>query len=190
MSRNEAGDGGRKGNDPAAIDTDLHFAAKHRPRRRGAKRDDRRRPDRLDLPLQPLAAGVDLDHGRLLVQPPFAADDELEVFDRVGDIGALALDSRIPQRPVKQHARRSDEGLTGKVLLVARLFADEHEARVRRSLAEHNLARVLPQRARAADRRTFFQPCERCLSLEVCHQPADSGPPLNGPMMASVIQPP
>ena len=42
------------------------------------------------------------------------------------------------------------EGAAGQVFLVAGLFADHHDAGVRRSLAEHDLGRGLPQLAAAA----------------------------------------
>jgi hypothetical protein len=47
---------------------------------------------------------------------------------------------------------RPDEGPALLVFLIARLFADQHDARVRRPFAGHDLRRVLVERAAAAFR--------------------------------------
>ena len=104
--------------------TDL---ADQRARRGGAERDGQRRADQLALLLDPPAAGVDLAAVGLGVDAPLAARDELEMLDRVGDVGGRAVDPGLGQRGVEQLPRGTDEGPAGKVLLVARLLADEQD---------------------------------------------------------------
>ena len=84
---------------------------------------------------------------------PLAAPLELEMLDRVGDIGAGAVHARLGQRLVQQLPRRPDEGPPGQILLVAGLLADEHQRRVQRAFAEHGLRRVLVERAAGAAHR-------------------------------------
>ena len=51
----------------------------------------------------------------------------LEVLHRVRDVDVRAVDSRRFERAHRGAGRRSHEGLARTVLLIARLFADEHE---------------------------------------------------------------
>ena len=118
--------------------------------RRGAERDRQVRPQHRELLLEPAVAGVDLADARLLVDAPLAARLEFEVLDRIGDIGALAVDAGIGQRPVEHRAGRPDEGLAREILLVARLLADEDEVGGRQALAEHRLGREAVERAARA----------------------------------------
>jgi len=69
---------------------------------------------------------LDLAGGRPLVQPALAALDVLEVLDRVGDVGRLAVDAGLGQRPVEDPPGRADER-PALLLLVARLLADERD---------------------------------------------------------------
>ena len=50
----------------------------------------------------------------------------------------------IVQDGVENPAGRADEGFSGEILLVARLFADKNDFWVGRSLAENNLRGVAP----------------------------------------------
>src|SRR5262249_4407545 len=61
-----------------------------------------------------------------------------------------AVDPDSGERPIKYLASGADEGLAPQVLLIARLFADEHDLRIRRPLAEHRLRRALADVAAAA----------------------------------------
>src|SRR5207237_9434511 len=74
----------------AALRGDLEILADHGLRRRRAEADDDARPERADLTLEPLAAGVDLALRGGLVQPPLAPRLPFEVLDRVGDLQVLA----------------------------------------------------------------------------------------------------
>ena len=68
---------------------------------------------------------------------------ELEVLDRVGDVGELAIDPGFLEGPVEQSTRRADEGLAAAVLLVTGLLTDEHDDGTGISGAEHRLFRIL-----------------------------------------------
>jgi hypothetical protein len=91
------------------------------------------------------------------VQADFPARKEFEMFDRVGDVTLVAIDAGIIQRAVEHLARRPDKGMTGEVLLVTGLFADQHHLRMCRSFAEHGLRCVFPQVAGAAVRGLLAQ---------------------------------
>src|SRR6185369_14108188 len=72
------------------------------------ERDDEGRADQRELAFEPLMARADLQLVRLLVDPPLAAQLELEVLDRVRDIRRLAVDGCIGQSAVEELAGRSD----------------------------------------------------------------------------------
>ena len=108
---------------------------------------------RLDLALQPGLAGEHLLVVGLLVDAALAAQLELEVLDRIGDVDAAAIDAGLDQRAVEQLAGGADERPSLPVLLVTRLLADEHHRRIGWPFAEHGLGRVGPQRAVAAVQR-------------------------------------
>ena len=57
---------------------------------------------------------------------PRSAGDELEVLDRVGDVGEVPVDARRVERLVQEFSCRTDERFTDAVFLIAGLFADEH----------------------------------------------------------------
>src|SRR5438045_3579111 len=68
----------------------------------------------------------------------------------VGDVHDSAIDPRLLERAIEQLAGGADERMTGEILLVARLLADQHDARAFRPFAEHGLRGVFPQIAVAA----------------------------------------
>ena len=72
------------------------------------------------------------------------------MFHRVGDVGFFPVDAGFFQRTIKHLACGPDKGEAGEVLLVARLFADQHDLCMWRALAEHGLGGVSPQVAGAA----------------------------------------
>src|SRR5436190_2113257 len=82
---------------------DGHDLADERPRRRRSERDRERRLDELALMLDPPAAGGDLTGVWLVVDPPLAAQHELEVLDRIGDVDRRTVDPRLLQRSVKDY---------------------------------------------------------------------------------------
>ena len=73
---------------------------------------------------------LDLAGGRLGMDAAVAALLEFEVLHRVGEVGLLAVDPGLPERPVEKLAGRTDEGAALQILLIARLFADEDDARM------------------------------------------------------------
>src|SRR4030095_8216674 len=72
--------------------------------------------------------------------------------------GLLPIDTRFAERTVEQLSCWSHEWFAGLVLLVARLFADEHDARRSSPFPEHGLRRVRIERTTAA---TLHGICER-----------------------------
>ncbi|MNT27528.1 hypothetical protein D3C72_1631650 [compost metagenome] len=142
---------------PLVLDRLIHhprqrhaLAAQHRARRGRAQRHDHLGADLLQLALQPQAAGLDLLLCRRLVQPPLAAQFELEMLDRIGHEELVAVQARLAQCLVQQVARRPDEGRALQVFLRAGLLAHQHDARMRGALAGHALGGIAPQRATPA----------------------------------------
>ena len=144
-----------------ALACDRHLAAEQRARRSGAERDRSLRPDQRDLAFQPVQAGRRLALRRRLVDAPLAAQLELEMLDRVGEVELIAAPAELRQRAVEQGAGRADEGTSAQILLVARLLADQHQARIRRALAGHRLSRLRADRAGAAAFLAFAQGGQR-----------------------------
>jgi hypothetical protein len=65
-----------------------------------------------------------------------------EVLHRVGDVNLVAIDPRFFQRPVEDFSSRADEWFASDILLIARLFAQEHKDRAFGSFAEDSLGGV------------------------------------------------
>ena len=126
-----------------------------------------------DLLLEPDAAGVYLAQAGLFVQTPLAAGLPLEVFDGIGDVDGFAIESRLLDDAIEQAPGRSYEGVTPKVLLVARLLAHQHDRGVARSLSAHRLSGPLPQIASMAVGRTS-RPRRRRLQYGLLHRPANA----------------
>jgi hypothetical protein len=89
---------------------------------------------------------------RLLVQTGFPTRYQFEMFPRISDVNLRAADAGRCQRAIEHLSRRSDEWFVGQVLLVAGLFADQHDPGSLRAFAEHGLGCVFPERAGAAAR--------------------------------------
>src|ERR1700756_1294041 len=79
------------------------------------------------------------------------------MFDRVGNVDFLAVDAGLDQGAVEHLPRRSHERLSGQVLLVAGLLADQERLRIGWTFSEYGLGRVLPERAGTAMRGLFAQ---------------------------------
>src|SRR5439155_27304227 len=82
--------------------------------------------------------------------PPRATRHPFEMLDGVRHIGPASVDTRRPHAAVEQFAGRSDKGVTGQILGIARLLADKHDLGPFRPLAEHGLRRIAEQRASGA----------------------------------------
>jgi hypothetical protein len=94
-----------------------------------------------DRPLlvEPPFAALDLVGVGPLVQAALAAHLVLEVLDGVGHEGVVACDACFRQGPVENLSGGPHEGPSGEILLVAGLLAHQHQPRVSRTLAGHDL---------------------------------------------------
>jgi hypothetical protein len=61
----------------------------------------------------------------------------------VGDVDVVAIDAGGVERVIEQLPGRSDEGPPRLVLLIARLFTDDHDVSGGGSFAEHRLGAEL-----------------------------------------------
>ena len=85
-----------------------------------------------------------------LMQPAFAARDELEMLDRVGDVGHRRIQARVGHQRAQQLAGRAHERAALLVFLVPGLFANDHQRRAGRAGAKYNLSGRLPEIAATA----------------------------------------
>src|SRR5438105_3370505 len=110
------------------------------------------RLDEPDLFLEPRMTGTDLRVVRLLVNAPRAlfAALPLEVLHGVRHIDVAAVYRRFLEGPIEQPSRRPNEWMSGAVLLISWLLADDHDRRVRRPFAKDRLRTEGPQVATAA----------------------------------------
>ena len=90
----------------------------------------------------PPAAGVDFSGAGLFVDPPLSTKRELEVLDRIGDIDRRAIDPRLFECFVEKGTRWTNKWPAGQILLVAGLFADEHDVGIERPFAKDRLRRI------------------------------------------------
>ena len=105
------------------------------------------------LIVQPPVATTDLVGIGALVQTPFAARLELEMLYRIGDKYQLAINFGVFECPYKHAARRTNKGLSLFILLIAGLFAHQHDPRSRRAFTRNDLCRIL---VKWATRAFFF----------------------------------
>ena len=128
-----------QGDGPAALAGNGHASLQQRLGSGGPERDDALRVNQSQLVLQPRPAGGHLVIIGLGMQALLAGRGELEMLDRVGQIDLAPLDTGRSQCPIQQLAGRAHERPPRQILGVARLFAHNHQARVRRAFAEHGL---------------------------------------------------
>jgi hypothetical protein len=69
------------------------------------------------------------------------------VLDCIGNEELDAIKTGISDRAVEDAASRSNERPTAQILIIARLFPDEHDASVARPLSRNNLSGILIKRA-------------------------------------------
>lgn len=112
---------------------------------------------RLDFGDQPWSAGDDFDAARFLMNTALTHSFELEMLDGIGLVRERGVDLGVLKRLRQQSARRSDEGKSLLVLIIARLFADEHQRRIGFAVAEDGLRSVFEQGAAAAVNRRASQ---------------------------------
>jgi hypothetical protein len=101
-----------------------------------------------DLGLEPWPARTDFSRIGPGVYPPLTARFPFEVFHYVRYVDRFAIDACLLERAIEQLSCRSDERMTGEILRVARLLADEHQASTSRAFAEDRLCSALVQVAR------------------------------------------
>ena len=87
----------------------------------------------------------------------------------------------LSERSVEHLAGRPDEGAAGKVLLIARLLADQHQRRIGRAFAEHGLGRILVEMAAGAIARLCGERLQRALGIVDPLFLAKSGRSASGP---------
>src|SRR5262249_53444396 len=95
-----------------------------------------------------------------LVDTALAARDELEVLHRVGHVEFFAIEAGLDERAIEHFARGPHERRPAQILLVTRLLADEHDARVGRATAEDRLGGVTEEIAALAAGRRLLQRLE------------------------------
>src|ERR1051325_9108888 len=127
MHRGQHGWGERRGHEFSAFGGHFELPAEQRLRRRRAQADERPRLHDRQLIVYPGAARVDLALAGFLVDTAFPARFPLEVLDDIRDVDRLPIDAGFLERAVEQLPRRADKRMTLEVLVIARLFADEHE---------------------------------------------------------------
>ena len=64
------------------------------------------------------------------------------MLDNVGDVGPSPIDSGFAEATVEQLARRADKRVTGKVLRIPRLLADQHHESPFGTLTEYRLGSI------------------------------------------------
>ena len=64
------------------------------------------------------------------------------MLDNVGDLGPSPIDSGFAEATVEQLSRRPDKRVTGKVLRVSRLLADQHHKRPLGTLTKYRLGSI------------------------------------------------
>ncbi len=146
---------------PATASRHAKLASEERLRRSGAQENDTPGRDRLELGLEPWPTGDLLAPRRLVVDPPRASRLPLEVLHGVRHVRLAAVDPRRLERPVEHSARGADERLSGSILLVAGLLADEHEPCARGPRSEDGLGRVGIEGAAPATLHGLSKPLER-----------------------------
>jgi hypothetical protein len=74
-----------------------------------------------------------------------AARFPFEMLHRVGDVNFFTIDPRFFQRAIHNFSGRTDERFPGNVLVIAGLFADEHDRRFLWTFAKNRLSSTLVQ---------------------------------------------
>ena len=102
--------------------------------------------------VEPGAARLDFRDAGLLVDAAFPTFRccPAEMLYHVRDIDGTAIDACFGERLIKNPARRPDERPAYPVLLIARLFADQHDGGFLGALPKNRLGRISPQVASLA----------------------------------------
>jgi hypothetical protein len=125
---------------------DLKCPAQQCLRRGSAKENDDTRFYRGDFAGEPWFACGDFSRGGPFVKATFSGALELEVLDNICDVGGVPGNVRGGERFVEHPPCGSHEWLAREILIVSRLFSDEHHRRVRSPKSENGLRCGLVQR--------------------------------------------
>src|SRR5688572_17446980 len=161
----------------AAIPRDFWGRSEQRSRGRGAESDDDCGLYRRDLVIEPQSAREYLFAVRPFVNPSLAARLPLEMLDRVGQINLCRIETGFRQRVAQQLPGWTHEWLAGEVLLISGLLADQHQPRIRRTLAEHRLGGALPKVAPPASSSGFAKCGQRTRFRHDAPRAAARSPP-------------
>src|SRR6266550_399068 len=126
-----------------AVDARDRFAGKELPHRMASERHDDAGAQHLEMPAQPDVAGGDLVGKGVAVLGRPMSDD-------VGDEDLSTIEPDAGKQLVQKLPSRSDEGLPLQVLVVARGFAEEEDARLGRTVSRDCLPRAAVERAGGA----------------------------------------
>ncbi len=96
------------------------------------------------LGVEPVIACGEFRRIRPLMQSTLAARLPFEMFDGVRDVQLAAFEASGFQRVVGTRPAGPTKGRPRRVFFVAGLFADQHDARRRRALAENRLGCMTP----------------------------------------------
>ena len=106
-----------------------------------------------EFSIEPRAASLNLRIARLLVNATLSAfrRSPFKVLYHIRDINFRAIDLCLGKRLIEQPAGWPNEWTTNSVLLVAGLFANQHDYSLRRAFAKNGLGRCFPQVASSTD---------------------------------------
>ncbi|GES42442.1 hypothetical protein RsS62_16940 [Rhizobium dioscoreae] len=98
------------------------------------------------------------------MQSFLAAHLIFEMLHGVGDITTVPIHARFLKAFIKKPAGRSDKRPAGHILLVARLFTDQHDVGLGRPFAEHEMSGVAIEIAACAGSSILMQ-LIKCLCI-------------------------
>lgn len=150
MHRHEGSFGGWADQKSATLFLHSHVALENHSGSGRSETNKRPRPNKSQLRFPPGFAGSDFRLVRLFVQAPFAAGLVFEMFDRIGHVAGVSIQTCVRERPVEQAPGRSYKRFAFAVLPIPWLFTDEENGRRLQTLAEDGLRSVFPQWARLA----------------------------------------
>ena len=121
---------------------DAESAAEQRLRGGGAEANHDFGLKQGDFGIEPRTAGCDFGAVWFLMDAAFSARLPFEMFDRIGDVGFVAIDAGLFERCIQQFPGGTHEGSPLAIFLVARLFSDENNSRFARPVAKDSLRGV------------------------------------------------
>ena len=119
-------------------------ASQQRLRCGGAKAYDEFRLNKLHLGMEPGQTCGDFGGIRFRMNPAFAPRLPFEVLHHVRHVGGITIDAGLFESFVEQPTRRSDKRLAREILVIARLFAHQHDRGVPLALAKNRLSGAFP----------------------------------------------